>query len=63
MKRLGKFSGRIYNSEVTHLNISIETFPSNLIASLFHFEKANLFEADINATQTIQMDFGKENKE
>ena len=54
---------RIYNSEVTHLNISIETFPSNIIADMFHFEKANLFEADINATQTIQMDFGKENKE
>ena len=53
---------RIYNSEVTNLNISVETFPSNLIANLFHFEKANLFEADINAKETIKIDLDKENK-
>ena len=53
---------RIYNSEVTNLNISVETFPSNLIANLFHFEKANLFEADINAKETIKIDLDEENK-
>ena len=37
---------RIYNSEVTEYNQKIETIPSNLIASLFGFERAELFQIE-----------------
>jgi len=35
---------RFYNGNVRDLNIQIESFPANLIASLFRFEKMELFE-------------------
>ena len=37
---------RIYNNDVTNYNISISTFPNNLIAKLFNFKEMNLFELD-----------------
>lgn len=37
---------RIYNSAVTSYNTSIRLFPLSLLASLFHFEKEPLFEAE-----------------
>ena len=37
---------RIYNAEVTSYNNKIETIPSNLVASLFGFESAQLFEIE-----------------
>lgn len=35
-----------YNNAVNTLNTKIETIPTNIIASLFHFEKADLFEVE-----------------
>jgi LemA protein len=37
---------RYYNGTVRNLNISIESFPSNLIAERFRFEKADFFEIE-----------------
>ena len=37
---------RYYNGTVRNLNISIESFPSNLIAERFNFEKADFFEIE-----------------
>jgi LemA protein len=37
---------RFYNSNVRDLNIAIEQFPGNLIASSFHIQKMDLFELD-----------------
>ena len=37
---------RFYNGNVRDLNTKIESFPANLIASMFHFEKMNLFETE-----------------
>jgi LemA protein len=37
-------SRRFYNSNVRDLNIKIETFPTNLIASMIGFKKMDLFE-------------------
>jgi LemA protein len=37
-------SRRFYNSNVRDLNIKIETFPTNLIASMLGFKKMELFE-------------------
>lgn len=38
---------QIYNDSVTIYNTKIESFPSNLLARLFHFMPEPLFEADI----------------
>jgi len=35
---------RFYNGNVRDLNIKIESFPANIIASMFKFEKMQLFE-------------------
>lgn len=35
---------RFYNSNVRDLNIMIESFPANIIASIFGFQKMDLFE-------------------
>jgi len=37
---------RFYNANVRDLNTRIESFPSNLIANQFHFEKAEYFEVE-----------------
>ena len=37
---------KFYNTNAKDLNISIESFPSNIIASYFKFEKAELFTLD-----------------
>jgi LemA protein len=37
-------SRRFYNGNVRDLNIAIESFPSNLIASAFDFKHMDLFE-------------------
>lgn len=43
---------RFYNSNVRDLNISIETFPSRLIAAIFNFAKKEFFDlADSDAAQ------------
>lgn len=36
-----------YNTNVNAFNTSIEKFPNNIIATTFHFEKAALFELDL----------------
>jgi LemA protein len=37
---------RFYNGNVRALNTRVEAFPSSLVASTFHFEKAEYFEVD-----------------
>ncbi|MDP9183809.1 MAG: LemA family protein [Actinomycetota bacterium] len=37
---------RFYNGNVRSLNTRVEAFPSAVIASAFHFEKADYFETD-----------------
>ena len=39
-------SRRFYNSNVRDLNIAIDSFPSNMVAKLFHFMKMELFTLD-----------------
>ncbi|KQN77576.1 LemA family protein [Devosia sp. BK] len=40
---------RYYNGAVRNLNIQVESFPSNLVANTFKFEKAQYFELDNEA--------------
>lgn len=37
---------RYYNGTARNFNIMIESFPSSIIANLFHFNKANYFEVE-----------------
>lgn len=49
---------RFYNGNVRDLNISIESFPSNIIANMFHYQKKELFElADIAERQNVEVKF------
>ncbi len=46
---------RIYNSCVTKYNICINSFPANIIAKLFKFSDEDLFEADEEASNNINI--------
>lgn len=50
---------RYYNAVVRDLNTRIETFPSNLIATWFRFEKKEFFELDDEVEREApKVDFG-----
>lgn len=40
-----RYARQFYNDAVNKLNNKVEMFPSNIIAGMFHFEMAKLFEA------------------
>ncbi|MBR6811516.1 LemA family protein [Candidatus Saccharibacteria bacterium] len=48
-----------YNEVVKAYNTKIQTFPSNIIAGMFNFEKAEYFEADDSAKEVPVVDFSK----
>lgn len=49
---------RFYNGNVRDLNIRVEAFPSNLVASIFHFTKMDFFELDDEAArQPVEVKF------
>ena len=53
------YSRQFYNDSVTRYNTKLELFPSNIIASMFHFEDKPLFEADNeDARKNVKVDFG-----
>lgn len=47
-------SRRFYNGNVRDLNISIEAFPGNLIAGVFHFAKMELFTLDEAEAEAVK---------
>ena len=54
------YSRQFYNDTVTKYNIKIEQFPSNIIASMFHFTAETLFEVDNSeARKNVKIDFNK----
>ncbi len=51
-------SRRFYNANVRDLNTKIDTFPSNLIAQMFSFQKKEFFEIeDKNERENVQVKF------
>lgn len=49
---------RFYNTNVRDLNISVESFPSNIIASIFGFKQAEFFElTEEAAKEPVKVDF------
>lgn len=50
---------RFYNGNVRDLNIAVETFPSNVVANMFHFNKKEFFDlpdGDV-AQENVQVKF------
>lgn len=47
---------RTYNAAVTEYNISLEAFPTNLVAVLFRMKKYELFSVDNSVRQNIKID-------
>ncbi len=51
---------RFYNGNVLAFNTKLESFPSNIVAAMFHFEKRKFFElaeSDDAARQPVQVKF------
>ncbi len=44
---------RYYNGAVRGLNVAVESFPSNLVANQFKFEKAEYFEIENEADRAV----------
>ena len=53
------YARQFYNDVVQKFNTRIETIPSNIIASLFHFRQAQYFQADEGSRQAPVVDFGQ----
>ena len=54
------YSRQFYNDTVTRYNTMREPFPTNIVASMFHFEAEKLFEVDVpEARQNVKVDFNK----
>ena len=51
---------RFYNANVRNINTRVEAFPSNVIASVFHFGMEEYFEVDDPAVRAnVDVDFGE----
>lgn len=48
---------RIYNSNVSIYNQKIDTFPINIVAAIKKYKKRDFFEADVEKSENITMDF------
>jgi LemA protein len=50
---------RFYNTNVRDLNITTDTFPSNLVAQTFHFSKMEFFDlgSDTAASEPVKVQF------
>ena len=53
------YSRQFYNDSVTRYNTKLEMFPSNIIASMFHFTAETLFKVESDeARKNVKVDFG-----
>jgi len=50
-------SRRFYNTNVRDLNIKIESFPTNMMASMFGFKQMELFEAEDSEKEPVKVKF------
>ena len=51
------YARQFYNDTVTMYNTKLQVFPSNIIASMFHFEKMNFFEVDEASKEVPKVQF------
>ncbi len=48
-----QMSRRYYNGAVRNLNVAVESVPSNIVANMFGFEKADYFELENQADRVV----------
>ena len=54
------YSRQFYNDTVTRYNTKLQVFPSNIIASMFHFTEEDLFEVETaEIRKNVKFDFNK----
>ena len=57
-------SRRFYNGNVRDINITIKSFPTNMIAAMFSFAERELFELkNAEAKEPVKVDFEEKKKE
>ena len=56
MDQIWENSRKYYNGAVRILNNKIQMFPSNIVASIFNFKIANMFEADTEEKNNIKVE-------
>ena len=49
-------SKKYYNGSVRIFNTKIQVFPNNIIAKLFNFKEANMFEANADEKNNVKVD-------
>lgn len=52
-----QYARHIYNDEVTKYNTVVESVPSNIVASMFAFNKASLFQIEEHKKENIKLNF------
>jgi LemA protein len=52
------YARQYYNEQVRLLNTRIQSFPSSVIANLFHFERREFFDIEDAARGPVQVDLG-----
>ncbi|HET9310577.1 MAG TPA: LemA family protein [Actinomycetota bacterium] len=53
------YARQFYNDQVRLLNTAIDSFPSNLIARTFGFEKRSFFDIEDPVAEPVQVDLGR----
>jgi LemA protein len=53
------YARQFYNDQVRLLNTAIDSFPSNLIARAFGFEKRSFFDIEDPVGEPVQIDLGR----
>ncbi len=48
-------SRRFYNANVRDLNTKIQTFPTNIIANMFHFQQQDFFQASDSEKEAVKV--------
>jgi LemA protein len=51
------YARQFYNDSVLAYNNKCEMIPSNIVASLFHFEKEKFFEASEEDRKNVKVEF------
>ncbi len=49
-------SRKYYNGSVRIFNTKIQVFPNNIVAKLFNFKEASMFEANVNEKNNVEID-------
>ncbi len=51
------YARKFYNDTALLLNNKIDMFPSNIVASIFHFQKVDFFKAEEEARENVKVEF------